>query len=462
MTPAQRKTLAEIHKTGTTGLVQTRTLEALLDRGYIVKDGPQFKTTKKGARIVENRAGGNLAPIKKKDLRAHFKSRKPAKAKRDRATTAREKQEHLSGLQKHHEAAEKKRRMALGRILGPSGHASAVKVAKADGSAFTAQDVKAFLDAGWTVTGAASVAARPGTSGVPGVQFREDDWTFKNPEPIGPNGTARALILVGRIDAATVDELSAHGYDVTAAPKKLREATIRNPGPHGNTKPRTGDRFEITGSKATGFVLWVDGQIVCEAGSTKVRRFKTIQAARSVVKRFLDHYTTRNPAPAIQKQVYQALKTAFGKRVALRPDEVAEKLKKPESAVMESMARLLELGLIHEAGRDLFGPCYAPGAPARGLFDNPSPAAKATKKARAWFQDESLVTAAQEIDWTPPDSAVHIGQFVAVEYLSDKFDGVKRIYRHEVTKVRQMLLSPDGSTIIVDPPFKITKRGIEG
>ena len=174
---------------------------------------------------------------------------------------------------------------------------------------------------------------------------------------------------------------------------------------------------------------------------------------------------TTNPAPApakLQKRVFDAMKASAKKNVALRVDELAERIKAKVEDVAAAMRNLAAMGLAHEAGRDLFGPCWLPGAPSRGLFDNPNPRAKAEKKARAWFGKDSLVTKAQEIDWTPPESAVHIGQFIAIEYLSDKFDGVKRIYRHDVTKVRQMLLSPDGSTIIVDPPFKITKRGIEG
>jgi stress-induced morphogen len=103
-------------------------------------------------------------------------------------------------------------------------------------------------------------------------------------------------------------------------------------------------------------------------------------------------------------------------------------------------------------------PAKKKAAPAKKL----NVKAQAEKKARAWFGSDALMTKAQVINWTPPASAIHIGQFVAIEYLSDKFDGTKRIYRHQVTKVRQMLLSPDGSTIIVDPPFKVTKRGIEG
>lgn len=88
--------------------------------------------------------------------------------------------------------------------------------------------------------------------------------------------------------------------------------------------------------------------------------------------------------------------------------------------------------------------------------------AAAVKKARAWFRDVSLVTEPEEIDWKAPEAAVHIGRIVAIEYESDKFDGVKRIYRHDVTKKRDLLVSIDGSTMIVVPGFKITTRGIEG
>lgn len=366
-------------------------------------------------------------------------------------------------LQQHHEAAERKRGAALQRILGPSGTAGAVKIAKASGAPFSADDVRIFQDAGWTVTGTGSVAARPGTSGIAGVQFQESDWTFKNPEPLGPNGTARALVLVGRIDAATVDELASYGYDVTAAPKKLREAITRNPAKKTGFK-----RYRVKGT-AEEFECPNCGEIVWSGeGAWESKEHGQVACSQSCLAdltrdRGESAYRYANPAPApIQKKVFETLKASAKKRQALRVDEVAERIKQPLATVADALQRLLSIGLVHEAGRDLFGPCYFPGAPQRGLFENPSAEARATKKARAWFQDESLVTNPQEIDWTPPDAAVHIGQFIAVEYLSDKFDGVKRIYRHEVTKVRQMLLSPDGSTIIVDPPFKITKRGIEG
>lgn len=87
---------------------------------------------------------------------------------------------------------------------------------------------------------------------------------------------------------------------------------------------------------------------------------------------------------------------------------------------------------------------------------------KASKKAKAWYQDPSLVTEPEQIPYNAPKAVVDIGNIVAIEYASNKFDGVTRTYRHDVTMVRRLCISPDGSTIIVDPPFKVTKRGIEG
>ena len=471
MTPAQKGTLAKIHRGESLEGVQARTLETLIQRGYANRTDTGWTLTKRGLRIATGRAGGNLPEVRKKDLRAHFKTKKPAKAKRDRAATAREKKEHLIGLEKHIKQAEKKRGMALQRILGPSGVTSAVKVAKASGDPFTARDVEALRSGGWGVAAAGTVTARPGTSGIAGVQFAESDWEFRNPDTLGPNGTARALILLGHIDAAAVDDLAAYGYDVTPAPKRIRETTT-NPAPiitkfsaaqlkqlreaYSGLK-RVDPNSEDVEKLRRIFDKCTDAALI-QLSKAKIN-FVSYFALMTAGKRGL----TTNPAPApLQKKVFDAMKASAKKNTALRVDELAEKIKAKVEDVAQAIQNLASMGLAHEAGRDLFGPCWLPGAPSRGLFDNPSPRARAEKKARAWYGKESLVTAAQEIDWTPPESAVHIGQMVAIEYLSDKFDGTKRIYRHDVTKVRQMLLSPDGSTIIIDPPFKITKRGIEG
>lgn len=93
---------------------------------------------------------------------------------------------------------------------------------------------------------------------------------------------------------------------------------------------------------------------------------------------------------------------------------------------------------------------------------NPSPVHAAIQKAREWFREPELVTAPEKVAWTPPRAAVLVGKLVAIEYLSDKFDGVERVYRHELDEMRDLAISPDGTTMIILPGLKITTRGIEG
>lgn len=90
-------------------------------------------------------------------------------------------------------------------------------------------------------------------------------------------------------------------------------------------------------------------------------------------------------------------------------------------------------------------------------------ARQAEKKAAAFYGRDDLATEARELkSYVAPEAFVDMGHLEAIEYLCDKFDGKSRIYRHEVTRRRRFLVSVDGSTIIIDPPLKITKRGIEG
>jgi len=92
----------------------------------------------------------------------------------------------------------------------------------------------------------------------------------------------------------------------------------------------------------------------------------------------------------------------------------------------------------------------------------PATTQEAIQKARDWFGRDDLVTAPERIPWTPPKAAVEVGTLVAIEYASDKWTGEETVYRHEFEQIRTMAISPDGSTIVVFPPFLITERGIEG
>jgi hypothetical protein len=92
----------------------------------------------------------------------------------------------------------------------------------------------------------------------------------------------------------------------------------------------------------------------------------------------------------------------------------------------------------------------------------PEAVQEAIQTAGKWFGDPSLVTEPERIPWTPPKAAIEIGNLVALEYASNKWTGEETVYRHEFEQIRSMAISPDGSTIVVWPPFQITERGIEG
>jgi hypothetical protein len=86
----------------------------------------------------------------------------------------------------------------------------------------------------------------------------------------------------------------------------------------------------------------------------------------------------------------------------------------------------------------------------------------ATKKAAAWFRDPALVTDPQLVPIDLPRAFVHVGRIVSIVYESDKFDGKAKHYEHEFTKQHELLISPDGRCFVLDPPCKVTTRGIEG
>ena len=91
-----------------------------------------------------------------------------------------------------------------------------------------------------------------------------------------------------------------------------------------------------------------------------------------------------------------------------------------------------------------------------------NPGTKAQKKALAWYQKESLVNGSQVIKLPDTVEAVEIGRIVSITYESDKYDGKKRLWKHDVTGQKTLHISTDGKVMVILPGFKITKRGIEG
>jgi hypothetical protein len=108
-------------------------------------------------------------------------------------------------------------------------------------------------------------------------------------------------------------------------------------------------------------------------------------------------------------------------------------------------------------------PSAKPKANRNPSEDTMKKAAKtAKKKAESWYSNPDLTTPPRVLKRKLPNAFVEVGTIEAIEYRSDKYDGKSRLYRHEVTKKRKLLISADGTVMIVEPGFKITKRGIEG
>lgn len=136
----------------------------------------------------------------------------------------------MAGMREHQ--AEGK---ALGRILGPSGRAHAVKIAKEHGT-FSAADVRALLGLGWSVLPASTVPAKLGATLGPMAPW---EAALNPSEPVsgqvlarilGPKGEARAVVLglsTAAIGADMVQQLRESGYDVSAAPKAAREGRVK-------------------------------------------------------------------------------------------------------------------------------------------------------------------------------------------------------------------------------------------
>lgn len=346
-----------------------------------------------------------------------------------------------------------KRKRVISRILGPSGVAGAVKVSRADGEPFKASDVAAWRKAGWGIEAAGSVPGRVGSGGLPGTVVKAEDWPpYRNPEPLGPGGLARGLVLVGRVDETLLLDLVADGFDVAPAPKRFREA-LKN--------PTTGKI--ISGPEWNKLIKeYGPGNVAQKEDGIWVRPFNENRGHYDLWQLHTPK-PRKNPSPAnLQKKTYQAIVQAAKKRQALRVDELAERIKAPLAAVADAIQRLGILGMVHEAGRDLFGPCYAPGVPSRGLFDNPTPGRVALKKAAAWYQDENLVDGVKTIRLPHTVEAVEVGKLISITYESDKYDGKKRLWKHDVTGDKTLHISADGKVLVVLPGFQVTKQGIKG
>ena len=402
---AQKRALHHLKASGNLDGFQDRTVAALERKKHIRREGSSWVITKRGEALLAGRLGGNLGDRftmgrNREGLKAARRGKGGRKKYRE---TAADRVAGEEDLRKHLEEKDRREGKMLGKILGPHGTAGAVKITKTDGEPFTMSEAEAFEAAGWGVLAAASVAGKAG-SGLRGVEELRMDL-FQNPD-LGPRGVARGLIIMGPVNRAIVDELRRQGYDISPAPKKLREP-VKNP----------------------------------------------------------------SKGKSLKRKLYDLIVKITKKGQAWNGQELARALKVDFSDVDHLLLDLSGAGLIHSPGADLFGSTWAAGIPTPGLFKNPSnfekqeqKAAKRSKEAaERWYGDPELVNATKILrGYEFPAAFLDAGRIKAIEYESDKFDGEERLYRHDVTKKRRLIISADGSTILVFPPFKITKRGIEG
>lgn len=150
--------------------------------------------------------------------------------------------------------------------------------------------------------------------------------------------------------------------------------------------------------------------------------------------------------------------------------EIAEALPMfPASLIKKALTMLEKEGVAYVWKQGHWRPKTSNPSPGEMVFGEHASAEEriaareAVRAATAFFGDEGLVTKAKRLKtYKAPNAFVDIGDCVAIEYDSDKFDGKKRIYRHETEVTRKILFSTDGSTAVFQPPFKLTDRGIEG
>jgi hypothetical protein len=160
-------------------------------------------------------------------------------------------------------------------------------------------------------------------------------------------------------------------------------------------------------------------------------------------------------------KTFSVIRDHSKKGEALNAREIAGERGLTINCIARHLKILIDDGKIKEAGKDADQETVYLVSKHRNPSSSSS-ARKVVKKALDWFGKEGLVTEPRVIKIPEDLGFVEIGKIVAIEYESSKFDGKSRVYRHEVTKNREMHLSTDGSVIIIKPGFKVTKRGIEG
>lgn len=297
-------------------------------------------------------------------------------------------------LQKDHARKEAAYAKAVARILGPKGITRAVKISRADGLPFQREELQSLESVGWQIHPGGTIAAQVGKV-LKGTRYNPADALEK---ALGLEGETRAVVLVAEgITEETLHQLRESGYDLSPAPKRIREAEVKtNP----TEKPFGGAHLQmlrdlwrlhpkgqpayVDFEKTWADVSTADLSRVASAGINLVSE----AAAKEIQRRTKTNPTTAQPA--LQKKVYDALRKGVS-----APSDIARVAKVDEPQVEEALTRLQSMGLAHVVRESMFGWEWAPGALQQGLAFNPNGqkrprAATAPKQGR---QPESMTKA---------------------------------------------------------------------
>ncbi|HEU4951533.1 MAG TPA: hypothetical protein VFT46_06260, partial [Holophagaceae bacterium] len=209
--------------------------------------------------------------------------------------------EHLAELARQHQAQER----ALDAVLGPRRQAYAVKIAL-EGRPFRRADLERLQEAGWILRPAGTA---PATVGRALAAINPSDPLGRI---LGPKGEARAVVIQspGPFGEDLVRALQADGYDISPAPKAMREAP-----------PSQSRAMNPTAS------------------------------------------------PAFARKVYAALVKASDRSGGAEVPDLAARTKATPEEVREALRSLAGKGLAHISGGSLFGQVWRAGIPEAGLFE---------------------------------------------------------------------------------------------
>lgn len=261
----RRQVLRDIQETGSIDGIHKTMLERFKAKGYLEKMKPgAWSLTKMGKAVMEGRIGKagrgavDMGSARHKAERGFDGRRRKATGSAmagfmtGDGTTARkrlekEEREHFEKdggrMKAEWQKEETIYRKAVVRILGPKSTTGAVKIARADGLTFHRDELQGLQNAGWEIHPGGTIAAQVGKA-LKGVRPSEFNPADPLEKALGPEGETRAVVLVAKgISEETLHQLRGAGYDLSPAPKRIREGIPvqtkpRKTKPKGHKRPR--------------------------------------------------------------------------------------------------------------------------------------------------------------------------------------------------------------------------------